>query len=285
MNLKDYKMQPDEGLFEKIERRLKVRRMARVGGTVAAVVAASVIVTVAPARTSAVELQDAVGEEIAYLSEPQRAPEPAVDQAEQKTEAVVPAVEEKTTSWFSIEKREAVILQRETEIAKSVVEGSPEEPVVSRVPQTPQEKSTLPLPSIQEERPMGEIAYVDQAEDENTPEVAGNASQKASKAGDPSSAPVHIDNLLWAPNVIVPNSDVDENRSFKLKLSSTVTNFHIHIYNRGGRLVFTSTDPSFVWDGTHNGSVLPQGAYVWVAQFRDTAGRPRQEKGTITIIR
>ena len=37
MNLKDYRVQPDEGLFEQIEKRLKVRRMVRVGSVVAVV--------------------------------------------------------------------------------------------------------------------------------------------------------------------------------------------------------------------------------------------------------
>ena len=103
--------------------------------------------------------------------------------------------------------------------------------------------------------------------------------------GDPSTGTVHEDDLVWAPNVIVPNGDVDDNRTFKLKYSSEVTQFQIFIYNRGGRLVFNSDDPAFTWDGTSRGTALPQGAYVWVAKFRDSTGHPREEHGTVTIIR
>ena len=38
MDLRDYREMPDEGLFEKIERRVRLRRWTRLGGVVAAVV-------------------------------------------------------------------------------------------------------------------------------------------------------------------------------------------------------------------------------------------------------
>jgi len=107
----------------------------------------------------------------------------------------------------------------------------------------------------------------------------------ADKAKDPSSTIVHEDNLMWAPNVIVPNGDVDENRTFKLKFTSAVTDFRIVIFNRGGRQLYQSNDPAFEWDGTHDGTAMPQGAYVWVAKFRDSDGRAHQEKGTVTVLR
>ena len=102
---------------------------------------------------------------------------------------------------------------------------------------------------------------------------------------DPIEENLHEDNLFWTPNIIVPSGDVDANRTFSVKFTSAVSNFHIYIYNRAGHQVYQTSDPSFVWDGTSKGTTLPQGAYIWVMKFRDSAGKPHEERGTVTIIR
>lgn len=99
------------------------------------------------------------------------------------------------------------------------------------------------------------------------------------------SGSTHYENLLYAPNVIVPSGDDDRNRLFKLTSSSEVSDFHMYIFNRGGRQVFSSTDINRSWDATHDGTPLPQGAYVWVARFRDSSGNLHEEKGTVTVLR
>ena len=123
-----------------------------------------------------------------------------------------------------------------------------------------------------------------ETEEATQPETAAPV-KTSIKEGEPQPQPVHEDNLAWAPNVIIPNGDVDENRTFKMKFSSAVSDFQIQIFNRGGRRVFSSSDPAFEWDGTHDGAALPQSAYVWVAQFKGTDGVKRQLKGTVTLIR
>ena len=106
----------------------------------------------------------------------------------------------------------------------------------------------------------------------------------STKVGGPAPVPYQVDNILWAPNIITPNGDVAENRVFKVVATSDVSDFRIHIYNRGGRLLFKSSDINEVWDATHNGTSVPQGAYVWVATFRGTDGSSHREAGTVTVV-
>ena len=106
-------------------------------------------------------------------------------------------------------------------------------------------------------------------------------------AKDGGAAPVqpHYDNVLWAPNIIMPMADAEENRVFKVKSTSAVSNFRMVVYSRDGRPVFSSNDIDQGWDARRDGSLVPQGTYVWIARFRDSAGSIRQEKGTVTVVR
>lgn len=88
----------------------------------------------------------------------------------------------------------------------------------------------------------------------------------------------------WLPNAFTPNRA--SNNRFSLLTTNQLEYFSIFIYDRNGRLVFTSTDPHFAWDGTHEGQACPQGAYVYTIRYRrpgttDVVGR----QGTITLIR
>lgn len=115
-------------------------------------------------------------------------------------------------------------------------------------------------------------------------ETQAVANASSAKVGGADPVPYQVDNILWAPNIITPNGDVAENRVFKVVASSTVSDFRIHIYNRGGRLLFKSSDINEVWDATHDGTTVPQGAYVWVATFRGTDGSSHRQAGTVTVV-
>lgn len=288
MDLKDYRNQPDEGIFERIEKRVRMRHMARVGGMVALVdvVAVALWVAFAPKGGETVVVEAAGVPTIASAET-----QPAVSLREKNDTLVgqrnaIGSVSTDRTVVYNTVETQPTLSPRETNntaVAKGDVSGSvsTDMAIANSIVET-----TAPRKDVINSGDAAVSAPADVVVLETLPAVSQENQVAAPvKSGDPTSAPVHIDNLVWAPNVIVPNGDVDENRTFKFKYSSNVTDFHIYIYNRGGRLVYRSDDPSFVWDGTHNGSALPQGAYVWVVKFRDTDGRPCQEKGTVTIVR
>lgn len=90
---------------------------------------------------------------------------------------------------------------------------------------------------------------------------------------------------FWIPTIFTPGSE-DDNAVFRLYSINEYENFHIYIYNRNGALIFESDQPDFEWDGTYNGAPCPQGAYVYVCNYRKPGANTLMTKnGTITLIR
>ena len=90
---------------------------------------------------------------------------------------------------------------------------------------------------------------------------------------------------LSIPNAFAPNDPNLVNHTFRIVSNTPISSFSLYIYNRGGRLVYHTTDINAFWDGTHNGTDVPQGAYVYVIHYSDQEGAPQLQKGTVTLIR
>ncbi len=89
---------------------------------------------------------------------------------------------------------------------------------------------------------------------------------------------------FFRPTIFTPNKAT--NNVFSIISKSNMEKFHIAIFNRRGALVFTSDDINFKWDGTHNGTPCPQGAYPYVITYtRQGSVQEYRVKGTITLIR
>ena len=90
---------------------------------------------------------------------------------------------------------------------------------------------------------------------------------------------------FYAPNVFTPERP--DNNVFSIFTANEQQNFSVFIYDRQGRLVYSSDDLHFKWNGnTESGIKCPQGTYVYIIQYR----RPGTEdivtqKGTITLLR
>ncbi len=67
---------------------------------------------------------------------------------------------------------------------------------------------------------------------------------------------------LLVPNVFTPNGD-GMNDEFRV-LYRSLREYHIWVYNRWGKLVYESTDPSKGWDGNIGGRLAAEGAYYYV---------------------
>ena len=89
----------------------------------------------------------------------------------------------------------------------------------------------------------------------------------------------------WLPNIFTPGRE-DGNDKFRLYSVNEYEEFHIYIYNRGGQLMFESTDPHFEWDGTYKGDPCQQGAYVYVCNYRKPNTTTLITKsGSVTLVR
>ncbi len=93
-----------------------------------------------------------------------------------------------------------------------------------------------------------------------------------------------IRTTVWAPNVFTPY--LESNNRFQV-ITSGISNAELHIYNREGLLVFSTTDLGVPWDGTHNGRPCMQGAYTWRLYYvaDDFPEKPQVKVGTVTLIR
>ena len=88
---------------------------------------------------------------------------------------------------------------------------------------------------------------------------------------------------VWFPNAFTPSED--NNNRFACITSVNIVEFELYIYNRLGLLVYSTTDPTFQWDGTRDGQPLPQGAYTYYWRVRDDSDYHHSGAGTVTLIR
>lgn len=103
------------------------------------------------------------------------------------------------------------------------------------------------------------------------------------------SHPVLVKDITTAyfPNAFSP--DGDGNNDVFMPKGIYITNYHLSIYDRWGRLIFFSESPEEGWDGKSDGRMMPEGVYIWQAFFTHDYGENIQKdlvlKGTVTLIR
>ena len=314
MDLKEYSPRPEEGLFDNVMLRVRRRRIVRLGAVAAAVLVAVAAlwlmgregldgshqaVDQAALGVNAVD-KTAVGERQAERLDADRmaAADGHVPTAQSTADCGLRTAEV-AAAPFDPDLRGVPSARPTTPTAEHPVPTAdlPVPPadlrgVPSARPTTP--TADLPVPTADLRTPWCAVGSADNAELRNkriasADEVAtvppADLASPSTKGGVPQATSPHYDNVLWAPNVIAPLDDDEGNHTFRVVSSSSVSEYHIYIYNRGGRQVYSSVDINAVWDATFDGMPLPQGTYVWVARFRDSTGLLRQEKGTVTVLR
>lgn len=90
-------------------------------------------------------------------------------------------------------------------------------------------------------------------------------------------------NNIYFPNAFTPDGD-NRNDTFELN-GRFITAVEIKIFNRWGELIFVGQSLESTWDGTMNGTNLPEGTYLFRALLTDQAGREIEKEGTITLLR
>jgi len=87
------------------------------------------------------------------------------------------------------------------------------------------------------------------------------------------------------PNIFTPNND-GVNDEFKVNPGLGVAEIStFKIFNRWGELVFNANSESINWDGTHNGSDVDPGVYVYYIDLVCTNGQKSIRKGNITLLK
>lgn len=87
------------------------------------------------------------------------------------------------------------------------------------------------------------------------------------------------------PNAFAPGNHSGEPTTFGMKNRQISVLYYFRIFDRWGREVFSTSDPTNEWDGTYNGNPAPFGVYVWEAEGACVNQERMKATGNVTLIR
>jgi len=91
--------------------------------------------------------------------------------------------------------------------------------------------------------------------------------------------------ILEMPNFFSPNNDGVNDMFLPSKIKGIQT-MNTLIYNRWGKLVFTSEELTIKWDGkTNKGHKVADGVYYWIISYTDRNNSKLSKNGSVTILR
>ncbi len=88
---------------------------------------------------------------------------------------------------------------------------------------------------------------------------------------------------IVVPNVFTPNGD-KVNDHFDIK-AANLTHYECSVYNRWGRMVFSSSDVKNSWDGKINGTNAEEGTYFYVIKAGGVVGEDLKKQGYVSLFR
>ncbi len=89
---------------------------------------------------------------------------------------------------------------------------------------------------------------------------------------------------IQVPKAFSPNSDGHNDALEVFLISIKKLNF-FRVFNRWGQLVFETTDPHKLWDGTVKGTKQPADTYIWIAEGVDKQDNILQRRGESILLR
>lgn len=93
----------------------------------------------------------------------------------------------------------------------------------------------------------------------------------------------HQEVQIFIPNAFAPDGN---NSEFKpLAVFNATAQYYMAIYDRWGGIIFETKDIDAGWNGTKNGSALPQGAYTYYIRASEPAGTPVERRGSVLLVR
>lgn len=92
-------------------------------------------------------------------------------------------------------------------------------------------------------------------------------------------------NDINLPNAFTPEDHAANNDYFGLVNKNIVKLNYFRVFDRWGKQVFSTTDPSLQWNGQIDGVDCPYGVYVWVVDGFCSSGKRISKSGNVTLIR
>lgn len=88
---------------------------------------------------------------------------------------------------------------------------------------------------------------------------------------------------IIVPNVFTPNGD--RANDFFIVSGINVTSYECSIFNRWGKLVFSSSNINSSWDGKINGSAADEGTYFFIIKGSGAVGDDIKKQGYVSLFR
>ena len=86
-------------------------------------------------------------------------------------------------------------------------------------------------------------------------------------------------------NVFTPNGD-GINETFSPIYECEFKQYQFNIFNRWGKLIFSSNNPTKAWDGKYLGVKVPDGVYFYIFTYENMFENEQKTlKGSVTIFR
>ena len=114
------------------------------------------------------------------------------------------------------------------------------------------------------------------------PIIRNNYSSTSEIIAKPETKTKEQEKTVLLPNIFTPNGD-GKNDFLSIKIGE-VTEFSVVILNQANKVIFTSNDPNFSWDGlATNGELSPAGTYVYYISAKDLNGKLLTKYSNLTI--
>lgn len=93
-------------------------------------------------------------------------------------------------------------------------------------------------------------------------------------------------NRFYVPNAFTPDGDGKNDDFGPEGIFGGLERFEVYIFDRNGRLIFESTDPTKRWDGKMpNGEPGPEAVYAYRMYIKEAYSDEYQMTGTVTLLR
>jgi gliding motility-associated-like protein len=118
--------------------------------------------------------------------------------------------------------------------------------------------------------------------EQQDPIIRNNTTSTSEIVAKPEIKTKEKESTVLLPNIFTPNGD-GKNDFLSIKIGE-VTEFSVVILNQANKVIFTSNDPNFSWDGlATNGELSPAGTYVYYISAKDLNGKLLTKYSSLTI--
>ena len=118
--------------------------------------------------------------------------------------------------------------------------------------------------------------------EQQDPIIRNNTTSTSEIVAKPEIKTKEQEKTVLLPNIFTPNGD-GKNDLLSIKIGE-VTEFSVVILNQANKVIFTSNDPNFSWDGlATNGELSPAGTYVYYISAKDLNGKLLTKYSSLTI--